>query len=1295
MFRRLLKLTLISFFAFLTLLIGLVLFSQTPLFKNWIKGKIVDQISQLIEGRATIEDLSGNLFTRVSLSGIHLIDQQDTILAIGKIDLVYEPLKLFRKKISIENLTLAQTKILLSQKSDSSWNISQIIKKDSLKKDSKEMSAGDFPFSVELMNCQISSSTLNIQAIDELIPHKVSIDNIEFSGHYNTQDVAFELKQCQLQSFSPHIKIENLIFLFRQEKDSYSLENFALKTAQNRLSMKGRATQLPPDTASLSVETTALQWQEFQMFLPDLTFNIQPRLGLEMVYKSDSLFIQFAIEDDVQKATIETSLFHLKAFLNNHRDSLVYRIHATLAEFELHSFYADIPIQTRLNGDIHLSGRGLSAETAQLDLSGNLSNSLLGNQTVSQLQFSGSYIQGNGTVTLDISEPGSEARLTAHVQNLLKNPQYTLNAAVSGLNLSNFLQADSSDTDLNLTLAVQGSGFDPDHIKARYKLAISPSNFRGLQIDTLFSLGQITGPVVNLDTLQLSAFHSIVTCSGRINLQGNSSLSYRIQLPELQRFAGFIAVDTLQGSCLLHGQLLGRVDSLFNTSNYQVENLNYNGIYAEKLAGNVQFLMNESDYGGSAVLELKNLNIGGLEIDSTHIEGEFEQDQIELNLGANFRENVTTEMTAVIRIDSLISIELPYLRINLDENRWEGGSPTTKFILNYPDITVEDFELSSPGDPVQKITLGGQLSLEGEQNFLMDVSQLDIAALSPYLSLPFALKGLGNFHMKVGGVAESPEIEGRLKIDDIQIGKYSYRDLEGKVSYRDNELTFNVGLNARRPSVLSLEGHLPVLLSFNQPSLTILPEEPFTVRFRADSLGIDIFTSDLGELRNLGGIIVSDLKIGNTLQNPWAEGYFRLINGAFQIPELGIKYDRIALDVKVEDSTLFLQQLVAHRNEGFVKADGQLAFSDNLLKAQISSSQFQLQARDFYLVQHKDFEILVKADGNLAGGPDSSQFAGTVEINRSSFNVPRILELAGKTTLQEPTRIPLLVQVTQICDPQSVSIAKESTIEDTISINGSAESSKFLNNVSGNLTITLPRNTWLKGLNWRIELDGKLDLVKQGKDFRLFGSIGIVRGNYDLLGRRFNIREGRLNFKGETEFNPDIVLEAELEMRTSSRDKKLLVLYLSGEVLNPVYRFTLDGREISEADAVSYVVTGRSIDDLSFGEQAGLDESSLATDLTSGLLTRQLNKQIGQDLNLDYLELKGKNNWQSATFVVGKYLTNELFISYQREFGDTDDNDIAPELVTVEYEITRNIYLQVIEGDSRARGADIIFKVER
>jgi len=139
-------------------------------------------------------------------------------------------------------------------------------------------------------------------------------------------------------------------------------------------------------------------------------------------------------------------------------------------------------------------------------------------------------------------------------------------------------------------------------------------------------------------------------------------------------------------------------------------------------------------------------------------------------------------------------------------------------------------------------------------------------------------------------------------------------------------------------------------------------------------------------------------------------------------------------------------------------------------------------------------------------------------------------------------------------------------------------------------------------------------------------------------------------------------------------------------------RFTLDGSDIPKADAVSYMIFGKSTEELSFGEQAGMERSTMALDVATSLLSTQLSKSLGQELQLDYLEIKGKDNWQSATFVVGKYITNELFISYQREFGDSNDDDIAPETVTVEYELTRNIFLQLIEGDSKARGADVIFK---
>jgi len=138
MMKRLLKIILIFFLRCLILLMGIMLFSQTPLFKNWVKGKIVAQINQYINGQVTIEELSGNLFRGVSLSGIRLIDQRDTILVVGQLKLNYQPLKLLQKKISIKELTIAETELLLNQISDSSWNIGHIVKQDTSEKFSAE-----------------------------------------------------------------------------------------------------------------------------------------------------------------------------------------------------------------------------------------------------------------------------------------------------------------------------------------------------------------------------------------------------------------------------------------------------------------------------------------------------------------------------------------------------------------------------------------------------------------------------------------------------------------------------------------------------------------------------------------------------------------------------------------------------------------------------------------------------------------------------------------------------------------------------------------------------------------------------------------------------------------------------------------------------------------------------------------------------------------------------------------------------------------------------------------------------
>jgi autotransporter translocation and assembly factor TamB len=229
----------------------------------------------------------------------------------------------------------------------------------------------------------------------------------------------------------------------------------------------------------------------------------------------------------------------------------------------------------------------------------------------------------------------------------------------------------------------------------------------------------------------------------------------------------------------------------------------------------------------------------------------------------------------------------------------------------------------------------------------------------------------------------------------------------------------------------------------------------------------------------------------------------------------------------------------------------------------------------------------------------------------------------------------------------------------------------------------------------QLEIAGEVDVVKEGREPELFGTITVKRGHYDLYGRRFNIKEGKLVFQGGTEYDPLVTLEANYTFRTVEREKKTLTLFVSGKASAPEIKFQLDGRDIPEGDAVAYILFGKSLDQLSSGQKSqvsGGSETDVAKRVAANFVSDRISQTIGKELNLDVIEIKAQNNLSAATFTVGKYLTSDLFVSYQRGIGSFEDQDIAREKVTLEYELTRFIYLQLIEGDSRESGADIIFK---
>ncbi|MFW6043421.1 MAG: translocation/assembly module TamB domain-containing protein, partial [Marinilabiliaceae bacterium] len=129
-------------------------------------------------------------------------------------------------------------------------------------------------------------------------------------------------------------------------------------------------------------------------------------------------------------------------------------------------------------------------------------------------------------------------------------------------------------------------------------------------------------------------------------------------------------------------------------------------------------------------------------------------------------------------------------------------------------------------------------------------------------------------------------------------------------------------------------------------------------------------------------------------------------------------------------------------------------------------------------------------------------------------------------------------------------------------------------------------------------------------------------------------------------------------------------------------------------DAMAYLVFNQPFDQLSFGNQEGVS-GNLPSAMLSGLVSSQLTKTVGNTFDLDMVEIKGGDDWESATIMVGKYLTNNLFVTYQRGFGERRDESLTPQVITLEYEVTRNVSLRLIQGDAKDSGVDAILKFEK
>src|SRR5215218_595858 len=118
----------------LTLAVGAaaaaVIVSQTAWFKDWLRGYIVREAHQYLNGNLSIERLGGNLFFGLEMQNIGLSMDGSQVVAVKDLTLDYNLFELISKGISVDSIRLNQPVLYLRREGDA-WSVSRLIKKQS------------------------------------------------------------------------------------------------------------------------------------------------------------------------------------------------------------------------------------------------------------------------------------------------------------------------------------------------------------------------------------------------------------------------------------------------------------------------------------------------------------------------------------------------------------------------------------------------------------------------------------------------------------------------------------------------------------------------------------------------------------------------------------------------------------------------------------------------------------------------------------------------------------------------------------------------------------------------------------------------------------------------------------------------------------------------------------------------------------------------------------------------------------------------------------------------------------
>ncbi len=437
------------------------------------------------------------------------------------------------------------------------------------------------------------------------------------------------------------------------------------------------------------------------------------------------------------------------------------------------------------------------------------------------------------------------------------------------------------------------------------------------------------------------------------------------------------------------------------------------------------------------------------------------------------------------------------------------------------------------------------------------------------------------------------------------------------------------------------------------PGQTSLMERPLNGQITTEIQNLDFIADLLPEVQSLSGRLTGTMALAGSLASPVLQGRLALVEGAGELERPGLHLKDIQVELTGEGESGI--RLTAHATSEGGELDI-VGTSD--LRDKAATADITVKGENFRVLNTQEAQVDASPNLTIALREDRIDVGGELVIPTAQITVKTLPESAVKVS-DDQVIIESEKQEKEGTTPGRDVYARVRTIlGDQVRFNGF-------------------------GLKARIEGD-ILAIDKPGEPTTASGELKIVDGEYRAYGQGLVIEKGRILFSGGPIGQPG------LDVRAFRRPEEGITVgvQVRGNLRQPDFTLFSDP-SMTQGNQLSYLVLGRPLSGASGGEGSALSRAALALGLKGG---NTVAEKIGGSLGLDQFgvdsgEAGSGTNPENATFVIGKYLSPKLYVSY----GLGLFNPIST--LRLQYTISSH-WKFVTESSTEASGGDLIYMIE-